>query len=187
MWSKTVDTTLALIYVRAVSWVGGTTVEALMATCRRVVLAVSLIYLGAAGRLASAETLQPFAEFNVRTDIDIEDGEIEVIATFALGAASNGIDPAKENTTLQVTGGSGTYSVTMPSGSFKPASSGESKFQGTIGGVKLLAWIRRLRSGTFEFEVITEGAKLYGMANPITVRLTVGDDVGSRTVRAKIE
>ena len=187
MWSKTVDRTLALIYVRAVSWVGGTTVEALMATCRRVLLAVSLIHLGAAGRLASAETLQPFAEFNVRADIDIEDGEIEVIATFALGAASNGIDLVKENTALQVRGGNGTYSVTMLPGSFKPARSGESRFQGTIEGVKLLAWIRRSQSGTFEFEVVTEGAKLTGMANPVTVSLTLGDDVGSRTIRAKIE
>jgi hypothetical protein len=35
--------------------------------------------------------------------------------------------------------------------------------------------------------VQTEGANLKGFANPVTVSLTIGDDGGGRTVRAKIE
>ena len=60
-------------------------------------------------------------------------------------------------------------------------------FHGTINRVKLEASIRPLRDGAFAFEVQTEGANLKGFANPVTVSLTIGDDGGSRTVKAKIE
>jgi len=53
--------------------------------------------------------------------------------------------------------------------------------------VKLDASIRPARNGAFEFEVETEGANLKGFANPVTVSLTIGDDGGSRTVKAEIE
>src|SRR6266536_2483185 len=64
---------------------------------------------------------------------------------------------------------------------------GAFKFQGTINRVKLDASIRPARNGAFEFEVETEGANLKGFANPVTVILTIGDDGGSRTVKAEIE
>jgi hypothetical protein len=77
--------------------------------------------------------------------------------------------------------------MTIPAGSFKADKSGGFKFQGTINRVRLEASIRPLRGGAFEFEAETEGANLKGMANPVTVSLTIGDDGGSRAVRAKIE
>lgn len=156
--------------------------------CVLVSLTLILCYCG--GIMASvfgAERHQPFAAFNAKVDIDIEDGEVEVIATFTLGASSNGVDPAKENVSLQVTGGTRAYSVTIPAGSFKKDGSGRFTFQGAINRVKLIASIQSLRDGAFEFEVETEGANLKGVANPVTVSLTIGDDSGSRAVRAKIE
>lgn len=51
----------------------------------------------------------------------------------------------------------------------------------------MLAAIRPVRAEIFEFELGTERAKLVGMSNPVTVSLAVGDDSGSRSVRAKIE
>jgi hypothetical protein len=155
--------------------------------CLLVSLTSILVYFGGAHRLYAAQAQQPFAAFNLKVEIDIEDGEVEVWADFTLGAGSNGLDPLKETVSLEVKGGTGAYSVAIPAGSFKKDGSGRFTFQGTINKVKLEASIRPLRDDTFEFEVETEGANLKGFANPVTVNLTIGDDGGGRTVRAKIE
>jgi hypothetical protein len=137
---------------------------------------------------AFADEVQPFAAFATReVDIDIEDGEIEVMATFTLGPRSNGIDVVKEPVSFQVRGGTATYSLTVPAGSFKMNKSGESNFLGTINGVRVTASIKPARGGAFDLEIVTERANVRGVANPVTVSLTIGDDGGSRTVRAKIE
>jgi hypothetical protein len=157
-------------------------------TCLARAAAVSIVLaqLGPAQGVA-AEAPQPFATFSTReVDIDIEDGEIEVEASFTLGPASNGIDVVKELLSFQVKGGNASYSVTLPAGSFKMKNSGEFNFLGTINGVKIVASIRQ-RANAFDFEIVTERANVRGIANPVTVSLTIGDDGGSRTVRAKIE
>ena len=152
--------------------------------CAVVSLTAILCYLGGAQGAFAAEARRPFAAFDAKVEIDIEDGEIEVWASFTLGA---GIDLATETVALQAKGGSGAYSVTIPAGSFKRDGSGGFQFQGTINKVKVEASIRPSRGGGFEFELETEGANLKGFANPVTVSLTVGNDGGSKTVRAKIE
>ena len=154
--------------------------------CALVSLTSILCYFsGAEG--VFAEALRPFASFNARVEIDIEDGEVEVWASFTPAAGGKGLDLSTEMVSLQVKGGSGAYSVAFPAGSFKKDGSGGFKFQGTINKVKLDALIRPARDGVFNFEIQTDGASLKGIANPITVSLTVGDDSGSKTVRAKIE
>ena len=145
-------------------------------------------YFGGADGVLAAEALQPFATFTTReVDIDIEDGEIEVLASFTLAPGGNGLNVPKEAVSLRVTGGTAAYSVTIPAGSFKMSKNGEFNFLGTINGVKIIASIRSSRAGAFEFEVETERANVKGIANPVTVSLSIGDDGGSRTVRAKIE
>jgi hypothetical protein len=104
-----------------------------------------------------------------------------------LGVGSNGIDLVKEAVSVQVTGRSGAYSVTIPAGSFKADRGGAFKFLGTINRVKLDAAFRPLAGGGFEFEVETAGANLKGFSNPVTVNLTIGDDGASKTVKAEIE
>lgn len=147
-----------------------------------------LLRCGGAEGVFAAEALQPFATFSTReVDIDIEDGEIEVLASFTLGPGSNGLNVPKETVSLQLRGGTASYSVTILAGSFKENKSGEFNFLGTINGVKIIASIRPGRVGAFEFEVVTERANVRGIANPVTVSLSIGDDGGSRTVRAKIE
>ena len=157
-------------------------------------MACALIFLplllisGGAERAFSAEALRPFASFNARVEMDIEDGEVEVWANFTLGAGSNPLDLSAEAVILQVKGGAAAYSVTIPAGSFKKDGSGGLRFQGTIDRVKLLETaIRPTRDGAFDFEIQTEGANIKGAANPVTVSLTIGDRGGSKTVRAKIE
>ena len=156
--------------------------------CAAIFVTMMLFRCGAAVDVFAAQSPQPFATFATReVDIDMEDGEIEVLAGFTLGPGSNGIDLPKEAVSLQVTGGTAAYSVTMPAGSFKISKNGVFNFLGTINGVKIIASIRSSRAGSFEFEIETERANVKGIANPVTVSLTIGDDGGSRTVRAKIE
>jgi hypothetical protein len=137
-------------------------------------------------RVFAAETQQPFAALKAEVDIDIEDGELELLVTFTLGSGSNGIDPTKEAIRLQLKGGSGAYSVTIPAGSFKKDRSGFT-YQGAIDRVKLRASIRPSRDGAFEFELENERANLKGFANPVTVSLAIGNHGGSVAVSAKIE
>jgi hypothetical protein len=150
--------------------------KSVLVFCAAFSVATILFRCGGAEGVFGAEALQPFATFTTReVDIDIEDGEIEVEASFTLGSGSNGLDVAKEPVSFQVRGGTAVYSLTMPAGSFK------------INGVKIVTSIRQARAGAFDFEIVTERANVKGIANPVTVSLTIGDDGGSRTVRAKIE
>ncbi len=151
-------------------------------------LTLLLLYFSAGAEPAfGAEAPRPFAAFNARVEIDIEDGEVEVWAGFTPAAAGKGIDLSAQAVSLQVKGGTGAYSVTFPAGTFKKDGSGTFKFQGTINRVKIESLIRPARDGSYDFEIQTDGASLKGIANPITVNLTVGEDGGSKTVRAKIE
>jgi hypothetical protein len=156
--------------------------------CSVISLTLILGYFGVTPQgVFCAEARLPFAAFKADVDLDIEDGEFELMITLTLGAGNNGVDPSAETVSLQVTGGTAAFSVAIPAGSFKKDRSGRFTFQGTINGVRMLASIRPLRNGAFEFEIEGERVNLKGVANPVTVSLTIGDDTGSRAVRAKIE
>lgn len=151
----------------------------------------------------------PFAAFDARAKIDLndrrhssgwshnppqyedaemrhrprKDDEFKMTATFTLGSGSNGIDPLKEAVTVQV----GTYSTTIPSGSFKQRK-GRFVFEGTINGVQLEAVLRSLILGNdYELRIEGNGADLTGTKNPVTVSVTIGDDGGSESITAKIK
>ena len=105
----------------------------------------------------------------------------EMTAIFTLGSNNNGIAPLTEAVTVQV----GTFSTTIPAGSFT-LRKGRFTFEGVIDGVKLEAVLRSLVLGNdYEFKVEGKGADLTGTPNPVTVGLTIGDDSGSMTIRAK--
>jgi hypothetical protein len=152
------------------------------------VLSLLLVSLsaGSAG-IEAVAAAQPLAELKADVDLDIEDGEFEIIGTFTLGAGSNGVDLASEALTLAVKGGKASFSITVPEGSFKKDSRGHFSFRGNIARVRLLASIRLMRPGTYQFEMEGDRVNLNGVANPVTVSLTVGDDDGGTTVQAKIE
>ena len=65
-------------------------------------LTLLLFPFGGAKRAFGAEALQPFASFNARVELDIEDGEVEVWASFTPAAGGNPLDLAAEAVTLQV-------------------------------------------------------------------------------------
>lgn len=126
----------------------------------------------------------PFASFKSRTNIDLRPAHgkdwFDTFAPFTLGADSNGISPLKEPVTIQI----GTFSTTIPAGSFKLIN-GDFTFQGRIGGVKLYARIRLIKGKSYEFFTYANCASLTGTSNPVRVGLTIGDDSGSALVTAK--
>jgi len=103
--------------------------------------------------------------------------------SFTLGANSNGIDPVTENVTLQI----GTFSVTIPGGSFKLNPNGSFAFQGVINGVSMQVLIMPLGNNIFTFKAQGTGVDLTGLTNPVTVVLTIGDDRGSTAVTAQFK
>jgi hypothetical protein len=112
------------------------------------------------------------------------DDAFAVQSHFTLGAGSNGIDPLTEDVKLELTGGTGSFTTTIPAGSFKKDKKGRFQFEGTINGVDLQAKITRFGRHQFKCEMEGEHAELTGIANPVIVSLTVGDDSGSTAVTA---
>jgi hypothetical protein len=157
--------------------------------------------------VAKITTNLPFAAFRAKAEIELrhrlhhdedemchqshdEDVEarhrrhedaFEMTAIFTLGPNNNGIAPLTEAVTVQV----GTFATTIPADSFT-LRKGRFTFEGVINGVKLEAVLRPLILGNdYEFKVEGKGADLTGTTNPVTVGLTIGDDSGSTTIRAK--
>ena len=157
--------------------------------CSAISLTLTSGYFGATPLIVSAAKANlPFAALKPDVDLDIEDGEFELTISFTLNPQSNGINPHMDPLSLRLNGGSAAFSITIPAGSLKKEENGQFTFQGTIDKVKMLASIRTLRDGTFEFEIQGDHVNLRGVANPVTVSLTIGDDGGGSTsVRAKIE
>src|SRR3989449_673084 len=125
-----------------------------------------------------------FASFHARVEIEDErhEREFKVKGTFKLGANSKGIDPPNEDVILQV----GTFAVTIPKGSFRHHGHGTFKFEGVAGGARLEVKIQARGGNRFEFKAEGKGAQV-GTANPVTVRLAVGDDAGSTVARVKAD
>ena len=126
-------------------------------------------------------SLIPFASSFAKLEINA--GGFDLNESFTLGKNSNGINPVTENVTLQI----GTFSVTIPPGSFKKNPNGRFAFQGVIKGVNLQVQIVPLGNNMFTFMAEGTGADLTGLTNPVTVVLTIGIDSGTTTVTAQFQ
>jgi YVTN family beta-propeller protein len=71
----------------------------------------------------------------------------ELLSSFTLGSASNGINPVTEAVTLRV----GTFTTTIPPGSFKDIGQGIFVFHGVIGGVRLEALLKQTGTRRYAF------------------------------------
>ncbi len=132
----------------------------------------------------AGQSTVPFAAFTLKAEIALGlPGAFEVKGNFTLGAGSNGINPLTEDVKLQV----GTFSTTIPAGSFQQDPRGRFKFEGVISGVSLEVQIASLGGNDFQFKAEAQGADLSGTVNPVTVELTIGDDGGSTTVTAEFD
>jgi uncharacterized repeat protein (TIGR03803 family) len=118
-------------------------------------------------------------EFGRRTDTDA----FQLESLFTLGHGSGGIDPPAEPVTLTV----GSFTTTIPSGSFSGTGSGPFYFVGTINGVDLQVWIVPTGERQYLFFATVEHANLSGTANPVPVTLAIlGGDSGTVSVNATI-
>jgi hypothetical protein len=123
----------------------------------------------------------PFATSFAKLKIAKQDFVLEEL--FTLGAISNGINPLTQNLALQI----GTFSVTIPQGSFKEIGSRIFVFQGVLNGVNLSVQIVALGNNIFALAAGSKGVSLTGLTNPVTVVLTIGDNSGSTAVTAQEE
>jgi hypothetical protein len=125
--------------------------------------------------------LVPFASSFAKLEISKKGFDLN--ESFTLGKNSNGINPVTENVTLQI----GTFSVTIPAGSFKQKPNGRFDFKGVINEMKLKVQIVPLGNNIFTFDADGKDVDLTGLTNPVTVVLTIGIDSGSTTVTAEFE
>jgi hypothetical protein len=91
----------------------------------------------------------PFLAFSAKLEIDLDrkpnEDRFELKSRFTLSSTAPGIHPIKEAVKLQV----GTFTATIPPGSFTKQLDGSFTFAGTIGGVSLQALIKR--TGTLRY------------------------------------
>jgi hypothetical protein len=132
----------------------------------------------------------PFAAFAAKLELTLGPSVsldvFDLNRTFSLGAGSNRIAPLIEAVSLALAGGTSSVTLTIPAGSFTRTGNGGFAFEGTINGVALEAQIRP-RGNQCTFKAEGTGANLTGIANPVTVTLTIGDDSGTTTVTAEIQ
>jgi YVTN family beta-propeller protein len=128
----------------------------------------------------------PFLAFNAK--LAIQFGSIPTKDAFGFGSnfilSSNApaINPVTEPVTLQV----GTFTTTIPPGSFKKQKDESFTFQGKIHGVGLGALIKRTGTLRYLFEAKGLGANLTGTVNTVYVTLAIGGDSGATSVTAHI-
>jgi hypothetical protein len=99
----------------------------------------------------------------------------EVRGSFTLGAGSNGITPDTQPVTFTL----GSFSLTIPTGSFKSRHNGRYGFEGTINGVSLEFDIRPLGSNRFEFSVEGHGVNVGPTTSTLPFELVIGSDGGT--------
>ncbi len=134
--------------------------------------------------VAKISSFVAFSAFSAQ--LEIQSGPppgFETQGSFTLEAGSSGINPPTQNVTLQI----GSFSITIPAGSFVQDSEGNFEFEGTISGVTLDAEIAPLGSNSFSFSIEGEGVDLTGLTNPVTVVLTIGNNSGTTTVTAEFD
>jgi hypothetical protein len=142
--------------------------------------------------VAQVQVSTPFAAFTAKVEIELGsriDDAFDLESRFTLGAGSDGIDLAKDQVTLELKGGTASFSTTIPAGSFKKDKDekGRFTFEGTINGVDVDVEITPLGRNAFKFKAEGEHADLTGIANPVTVKLPIGNDCGTIPVTAKFE
>ena len=128
----------------------------------------------------------PFLAFSAKLDVDLEpnpnEDHFELLSSFTLGPASDGVNPLIEAVALQI----GTFTTTVPAGSFKDIGQGIFVFHGVIGGVRLEVLLAPTGSLRYAFVAAAQDANLIGTVNPVPVTLTIGDDCGTASVQALI-
>jgi hypothetical protein len=132
-----------------------------------------------------------FLAFGARLEIDLDrkpsKDRFALKSSFTLSSTAPAINPVTQPVTLQA----GPFAVTIPPGSFKKHEGenegGVFSFHGVIDGVRLEALIKRTGTLRYAFDAEAKGANLNGTKNPVTVRLGIGVDAATTSVKADID
>ncbi|MDQ6868672.1 MAG: YncE family protein [Pseudomonadota bacterium] len=140
----------------------------------------------------------PFLAFNAKLEIDLDrkpnKDSFELESHFTLSSTAPAINPVTDPVTLQV----GTFTTTIPAGSFKKHRDGDGDgagdeheeglftFHGVIDGMRLEALIKRTGTLRYAFDAEARHANLTGTTNPVPVMLTIGGNSGMIPVKAAI-
>jgi hypothetical protein len=139
-----------------------------------------------------------FAAFSAQAAINVSKKQFAVGGQFTLGNGSSGIDLSTQDVTLQLVEdhGPGNFSVTIPAGQgaghFQNDGYGRCVFSGTINGVQLAAAISPFQGSTcqsaslgpYNYGFAGQGANNLPSTNTVTVRLTVGNNTGHKSINA---
>jgi YVTN family beta-propeller protein len=129
----------------------------------------------------------PFSDCKAALDIDLDPqprgDAFMLFSEFTLGQNSNGISPPTEPVTLKV----GTFTTTIPAGSFKASGFGTFYFVGVVTGVHLGVGIAQTGAKRYAFAAAAQKPSLTGTVNPVPVTVTIGDDSGTVSVKADID
>ena len=124
--------------------------------------------------------VRPFASFTASLSVTSRLTAFALSGRFTLATNSNGIKPITESVKVSV----GPYSVVIPAGAFR-ASGRSFVYNGTINGTRLAVTISPVLGKTYSISVTASAANLVGIQNPVPVSLSIGDDAGSTSVRAR--
>lgn len=122
-----------------------------------------------------------FAAFGANLRINSPSRAFEVDGRFTLGAGGT-FSPVTQPVTIELGQG---FLLTIPAGSFTQTSQGTFFFAGVIRGIPLEAYLIPLGGNTYGFQIAGAGApNLPSVANPVDVRLAVGNNGGIVSVNA---
>lgn len=100
-------------------------------------------------------------------------------SNFTLASTSTGINPTSQAVTLKI----GTFSVTIPPGSFTLIAPGTYSFFGVINGLTISAKITQTSGKAYTFDA-TANANLSKTKSPTTVARTIANGTATTTARA---
>jgi YVTN family beta-propeller protein len=125
----------------------------------------------------------PFLAFKAKLEINYRranEDVFELQSNFTLGGASHGMHPETDSVKLEI----GTFTVTIPAGSFEGKGFGPFEFRGVIDGVDLHVDIEPTGAKRYDLKARARDANLIGTTNPVQVTLVIGDDSGTVSVKA---
>jgi hypothetical protein len=125
----------------------------------------------------------PAAKFSTfRARVESESKELEVTTVFTLGPDSKGINPLNQDVKLSA----GTFSTTIPAGSFKTNVIGWFEYEGVINGVDLEVRIAPLGANRYGLRAEAEGKDVAQPApGPVKVEISIGSDTGVTMAKVK--
>lgn len=128
----------------------------------------------------------PFSAFNAQLLLDLgsnpADGTFLLFSEFTLGQKSRAINPPGEPVTLKI----GTFTATIPAGSFKGSGFGPYYFIGAVNGVNLEVGIVPTGAKRYVFVATGKKADLTGTSNPVPVTISIGADTGTTSANAGV-